>query len=72
MDTTIDILKPLSQSEAGRAITVFKQKNIRIYGRELIGFSPEDASKIDSAKKYGLKPEEIARAAGRPEIVKAR
>lgn len=64
----IDTQTRLTQIEAGKIVTHFRGKGKRIKYRELIGFSPEEASKTSSAKKFELSAVDIAKAAGREEV----
>lgn len=60
-----DVEAPLSQIEAGMIITVLSRQKKRMLYRELVGFSPKEAAETESAKRYKITAEDIARAAGR-------
>ena len=61
----IDLDTPLKQTEVHKIVTHFRGIGIIIKYRELIGFSPKEASQTDTPKRNNLTAQKIAEAAGR-------
>jgi hypothetical protein len=70
MNKDMDLSTPLSQTEAGRIISIYRGKGIVIKYREIIGFSPKEAAELNGIKKHNIKPEDLAKAAGRDNEIK--
>lgn len=71
--TNIDIEAPLKQTEAGMIVTRLKSRSLSRRDtptyREMLGFSPLEASQLDVFQRLKLDAVAIARLAGREESV---
>lgn len=71
--TNIDIEAPLKQTEAGMIVTRLKSRSLSRRDtptyREMLGFSPLEASQLDVFQRLKLDAAAIARLAGREESV---